>query len=166
MLSSRQLGIVENVTVVWLDLNISELNDSISQLRRSVLHSVQTFDEPDQCVDFLSEMQYDKVFFIISDSLASIIVHLVHETRQLHHIYILADKTFDHEEHWFKEWRKIKGLFTDIASVSSILIQNIRRWEDNAGSISIIPRTVDANLNELDSSFKCTLNCSKKCFLR
>lgn len=144
---------MENFIIIWLDLNLNELNDSICQLRQAIFYPILIFDEIDHCIDFLSEIKNEKAFFIISTSLGQIVIPLIHETRQLYHIYMLHDKTTDLDECWMNEWRKIKGIFTDISSIIDIVRRNIRQCEQNLGLISIIPPTADINLNELDSSF-------------
>ncbi|CAF3408607.1 unnamed protein product [Rotaria sp. Silwood2] len=68
---------------------------------------------------------------------------------QVYHIYISGNKLFEYEQ----EWRKIKGVFTDISSISNTLRRNIHQYEQNTESISVIPTDINDNLNELDSSF-------------
>ena len=114
---------MENFLVIWLDLNVNQLNDSVCQLRQCLLCPVQTFDDVDQCVDLLSEVQDEKIFFIVSDS----------------------------EQNWTKNWDKIHGISTDIETIIDLLRQNFWQREQSSCSISIIPISID--LNELDPSF-------------
>jgi hypothetical protein len=89
----------------------------------------------------------------VSNFLGQTIVPLIHETRQLYRIYVLHDQTTDYEQHWMCKWQKTKGISTDISSVIDVLRKNIWQCEQNSGSISVIPTTIDVDLNELDSSF-------------
>src|SRR4051812_18899637 len=61
---------VQNVVLVWLDLNVSdalddEHRDIIKQVR-SIINDINVFSDVNKCVDFLHEMKYEKAFMIVS----------------------------------------------------------------------------------------------------
>jgi len=66
------LRTIENFIIVWLDLNIDQQNsdfqDSITQFR-TIINSLETFTNTDECADFLSEITDEKVFLIVSNAL-------------------------------------------------------------------------------------------------
>ena len=56
---SVAMSMVENVLLIWLDKNIDDqniqCNHTIVQLR-SAINTTKTFTDPDQCVDFLTDV--------------------------------------------------------------------------------------------------------------
>jgi hypothetical protein len=77
-----QARIIGNFIVIWLDSNMSEMNDLTSKLHRTV-YSVRTFSEYEPCVDFLTDVKDQKVFFIMSGVLGEIILPSIHDVPQL-----------------------------------------------------------------------------------
>jgi hypothetical protein len=61
---------------------MSEMNDLTSKLHRTV-YSVRTFSEYEPCVDFLTDVKDQKVFFIMSGVLGEIILPSIHDVPQL-----------------------------------------------------------------------------------
>ncbi len=73
--SRRQLNtpVVQNFHLVWLDGDIDEVNDdgyrdSITKLRQ-VVNTVNTFDDVDECIDFITDIN-EKTFMVISQELS------------------------------------------------------------------------------------------------
>jgi hypothetical protein len=61
---------MQNFLLVWLDGSIDEDNNdncrnSITQLRQ-VVDTVDTFTAVDECIDFITDIKYEKVFMIVS----------------------------------------------------------------------------------------------------
>jgi len=152
---------VQNVLLVWLDGNIDENNDdcknTITQLRRSV-HSINTFTDVDECVDFLSDIFSEKVIMIISGAFCQQTVPLIHDITQLQNVFLVCASKTEHEQ-WTKAWPKIKGIFTDVSPICEALEQAVYQCEQSAISISLINTSDDAskkNLDQLDCSFMYT----------
>jgi tetratricopeptide (TPR) repeat protein len=147
--------IIENFIVVWLDSDIKESNDDtknfINRLR-CMINSIKTFADPDQCVEFLTKVENEKVFLIVSESLGQQVVPLISELAQVASIYVLCDDNSKHE-HWFQECKKVKGVFTQIETLCDALKRSIRRSENDLIPISIVSSHSTINLNELDQSF-------------
>ena len=144
---------MDNFVVIWLDSNVDRLNESASRLHQCLLCPVRTFHDLDQCIDFLSEIPQDKVFFIASDFLGQTVIPLIHATHQIVRIYLFQDEMNNADQNWINQWSKVHGISPDIGSIIDLLRQNFWQREQSSGSISIISRTVDINLNELDPSF-------------
>ena len=152
-----KMRVVQNVLLIWLDSNIdnnsTDCRNTIMQLRRAI-NSINTFTDGDQCIQFLEDINKEKVCMIISGSLGQHIVPQVHNMSQVDSIFIFCSNKKYHEQ-WAKEWSKIKGVFTEIAPICQALKQVAQECEQNAISISIMA-TGDGskkNLNQLDPSF-------------
>ena len=149
-------------SLVWLDSSIDEINnddctDSILKLRQ-VVNAVKMFTDIDECANFITSIENEKIFLIISGSLGETMVHLVHDKPQINSFYIFC-KHKAHHEQWAKEWPKVKGVYTDITSICVALKQAAQDCDQNLLSISFIQSTDDSsnrNLDQLDPSFMYT----------
>ncbi len=129
----------------------------MTQLRRMV-NDVNTFTDGDGCIQFIEDINDNKVCMIISGSLGQHIVPRVHNMSQVDSIFIFCGNKKRHEQ-WTKEWSKIKGVFTEITPICEALKQASRQWEQNAILISFVATGGDAtnkNLNRLDPMFMYT----------
>jgi hypothetical protein len=129
----------------------------VTQLRRMV-NDVNTFTDGDGCIQFIEDINDNKVCMIISGSLGQHIVPRVHNMSQVDSIFIFCGNKKRHEQ-WTKEWSKIKGVFTEITPICEALKQASRQWEQNAILISFVATGGDAtnkNLNRLDPMFMYT----------
>ncbi len=129
----------------------------MTQLRRMV-NDVNTFTDGDGCIQFIEDINDNKICMIISGSLGQHIVPRVHNMSQVDSIVIFCGNKKRHEQ-WTKEWSKIKGVFTEITPICEALKQASRQWEQNAILISFVATGGDAtnkNLNRLDPMFMYT----------
>ena len=104
--------VLQNFLLVWLDANFNESSEDFKtslQHLRKVVASITTFMDVDQCIDFISDIENEQIFMIISGSLGQQIVPLIHAWSQLHSIYVLCDNQAVHEQ-WTKKIRKVKGV--------------------------------------------------------
>jgi tetratricopeptide (TPR) repeat protein len=125
---------------------------------RRVVNDINTFDDGDQCIQFINTINDNKVCMIISGSLGESIVSRVHNMSQVDSIFIFCGNKKHHEQ-WTKEWSKIKGVFTEITPICEALKQASQQCEQNAISISFVATSGDANsknLNRLDPMFMYT----------
>ncbi|CAF2636615.1 unnamed protein product [Rotaria sp. Silwood2] len=156
------IQIVQNFLVIWLNSNNEEVNennkhDNLMQLR-SVVNTVKTFTNMNRCVDFLTDIQDEKVFMILAASISQYIVPLIHDIPQLNSIYILSEnESIDNA--CIQQWNKVKGVFTKISSICEKLNRATQQFDRNAISISFVPTNYDASnrkLDQLDQSFMYT----------
>jgi hypothetical protein len=107
--------IVQNFLLVWMDAKINQSNtdcqNALAQLR-NVVNDIHLFTEPDQCVDFLTDIKDTNAFLIADGSLGQHIIPHMHDIPQLDAIYIFCANKSRHEQ-WTKKWAKIKGVHTD-----------------------------------------------------
>jgi hypothetical protein len=68
----RNVRMVQNFHLVWLDGSIDETNDdyrnSIMKLRQ-VINTVNTFVDVDECIDFINGIKQERAFVISSGAL-------------------------------------------------------------------------------------------------
>ncbi|CAF3702174.1 unnamed protein product [Rotaria sp. Silwood1] len=150
-----QPRIIENFIIIWLDSNINEFSEgtrnSISNLRQ-VVNSIKIFSDIDKCVDFLTDIEDEKVFMIISNTFGQQTVSLIGNIAQLHSIYIICSQSTEHQS-WIDDYKNVKGIFNKIESICDLLRRNIRQYEMNLISLSVVPTSSFTNLDELDQSF-------------
>jgi hypothetical protein len=88
--------VLENYIIVCLVGSYRQLDDLdhslISQLRR-VVNTVEIFTDSNTLADFVSEVQYESVFWIVLGDQGKMIVPLLHELPQIYSVYILSDDT-------------------------------------------------------------------------
>ncbi|CAF5006850.1 unnamed protein product, partial [Rotaria socialis] len=105
---ARPRRIVQNFLLVWLDANIDEgmedFQKSLTELR-NIIVTVEPFTDVDQCVDYLTSIDDQKIYLIISASLDQTIVPLIHDIVQLDMIFVFCSNKDDHKV-WANEWSK------------------------------------------------------------
>ncbi|CAM4901608.1 unnamed protein product [Rotaria socialis] len=108
---ARPRRIVQNFLLVWLDANIDEgmedFQKSLTELR-NIIVTVEPFTDVDQCVDYLTSIDDQKIYLIISASLDQTIVPLIHDIVQLDMIFVFCSNKDDHKV-WANEWSKVKA---------------------------------------------------------
>ena len=114
---------VQSFTLIWLDSNIDEtqqdVKHSLTQLR-SIVTTIDTFTDVDQCLNFLNQLEKVKVFMIISGALGQTTLPDIHDRSELDSIYVFCGNKTRHEA-WAKQWPKIKGIFTKIDALCGVL---------------------------------------------
>ncbi|CAF4541769.1 unnamed protein product, partial [Rotaria sp. Silwood2] len=115
------------------DESKEEYKQSIEHLRR-IVATITTFTDADQCVDFLTDIQNEKVFMIVSGSLGQYVIPEIQVLSQLHSIYVFCDNRSIHE-HWAKTIPMVKGVHTKIELICEAL--QIDRENCDRGMISV-----------------------------
>ncbi|CAF4510845.1 unnamed protein product, partial [Rotaria socialis] len=140
MPSRRRMA--QNYLVIWVDGNIDENNDdygsTLAQLR-TVVSDVNVCTTPEQCVEFLDEIDDGKAFIISSGPLGQILVNDIHGIPKVDAIYILCDNKACHEP-WAKEWFKIRGVFTSIKPICESLKEMARECDHDTIAMSFVPK--------------------------
>ncbi len=86
------------------------------------MNIVQTFNDVDECIDFITDASDEKIFMIIP---------------QVNSIYVLRKDNAE-DEHVMKQWFMVKGIFTEITLICETLRQTTHRCEQNSISISYV----------------------------
>jgi tetratricopeptide (TPR) repeat protein len=157
----NNMKMVQNVHLIWLDNRINDNSadccNTITQLK-SVINTINTYTDGEECIEFFKSMTDEKACMIISGSLGQHFVPRVHNMSQVDSIFIFCVMKQRHEE-WVKEWPKIKGVFTKITPICEELKKAAQQCEQNAISISFMATSSDAsnkNLDHLEPSFMYT----------
>lgn len=147
--------LTEYFLAVWLDKNINALDKdviiSVNKLQQ-IVHSVQIFNDTDECIDFLSDINNKTVSVIVSDDLFPSILPLIDDIPRLRMIYILGTPQTS-SEYSIEKWQKVRGTFTLIDNICTALKHTIHKYETQSAPISIVPDNPDVSLDELDQSF-------------
>ena len=91
-----------------------------------VIDDVYIFTQPDECIDFLTEMNDMKIFLIIADILGQQILPLIHDIPQLDGVYIFCRNKTSHHQ-WATTWVKVKGIHTEITHICESLQQIVKQ---------------------------------------
>jgi tetratricopeptide (TPR) repeat protein len=157
----QQKCIIRNYLLILIDVVTDQSNNDcqniLAQLQ-NVVNDVNVFTERDKCVDFLTDNVDMKAFMIVSDDLGQQIIPLIHDILQLDDIYILCSNTTEYEK-WTKQWGKIKGVHTEIASICESVIQAVKQCHQDSIAVSFIPVSEaisSQNLDQLEPSFMYT----------
>ena len=142
---------METYIVIWLKSNTDE---STNELQHTI-NLAQTFLDPNECVDFLTDVNDEKVFLIISDSIDQLLISLIEDVPQLRSIYVFASKQPRHTS-FTQRLQKMKGVFTQIDSICNAIKQDASHLMTDLTPFSIISTTSSPNLDELDQSFMYT----------
>ncbi|CAF3239836.1 unnamed protein product, partial [Rotaria sp. Silwood2] len=149
MLSRPVHRTLQNFLLIWLDANFDESKDyykkAIQHLRH-IVATITTFTDVDQCIDFLSDIKYEKVFMIVSDTLGQYIIPEIQALPQLDSIYVFCYNQFI-DERWTETISKVKGVYTQMEPICESL--QIDRENCDRAMISI-------SFNGIDASFMYT----------
>ncbi|CAF1160357.1 unnamed protein product [Rotaria sp. Silwood1] len=132
---------MQNFILVWLDNNIDEVNNAdccntIKQLRQ-VVNIINTFTDADNCIDFITSIEEENIFMIISGAIGEHIVPKIHNTDQIHSIYVFCQNESKHKQ-WAQKWSKVRGVFTEIPPICEELKQAVQECDQNSISIGFV----------------------------
>ncbi|CAF1615222.1 unnamed protein product [Rotaria magnacalcarata] len=154
--------IIQDFILVWLDENLDENNDnfqhSLIQLR-VIVNTLEYFTDPDQCVDYLTTIEDEKILLVVSWEFFENIVPLIHDMSQLHTIFGFYSNNCQQQE-WSKEWSKVKSIHSSIQPICASLQKFTREHDHNAIPMSFISNKIleasttgRQNLDQLDPSY-------------
>ncbi|UJR07884.1 hypothetical protein I4U23_012166 [Adineta vaga] len=150
-----QQKILENCIVLWLDENLDFSTDHsqkwISQLR-NIVNTIETFNDIDICLEYLTQLKDEKIFFIVSASLLNQIAVLEDKFIQLTSIYVLCDNAVATNDN-VKAFKKGKGIFTTMNHLCSELQNDVRQVEKNLTCSTTISSSPNLDPNELPPTF-------------
>ncbi|CAF3984543.1 unnamed protein product [Rotaria magnacalcarata] len=106
---ARPRRTVQNFLLVWLDVNIDEKKEdfqkSLTELQK-IFVTIEPFTDVDQCVDYLTSIDDQKIYLITSASFGQTIVPLIHDIAQLDTIFVFCSNKDEHNV-WANEWSKV-----------------------------------------------------------
>jgi hypothetical protein len=150
-----------NYLLIWVDFGIDETKkdcqNMLAQLQ-SVVHDVNIFTQPDQGIDFLTDVDDIKAFLLVAGTIGQQIVPLIHDISHLDSIYIYGRNKSTHEQ-WAKQWFKVRGVHTNIIDICESLQKDVKQCNQDSIAVSFVSMGEEAsrqNLNQLEPSFMYT----------
>ncbi|CAF1371980.1 unnamed protein product [Rotaria sordida] len=126
--------LVQNFFLVWLDNHLNEskedFHNSLTKLHRTI-DVIEKFSDANECIMHISRSENKKIFLVVSGKLTNDIVPLTHDKSQIYAIYIFCFDKSKYEQWVTEKWPKIRGVFTDIDSISDSLRQAVRDCDDD-----------------------------------
>lgn len=152
--------IMKNFQLIWLNTSIDQSKEDcqkISLQLQNVVNEVNMFTQPDECIDYVTDIDDMRAILIIEDALGQQILSFIHDIPQIDAVYILCTTESNHEQ-WAKLW-KVKGIHTEITSICESLQQDVKQYNQDSIAISFVAVGEEdsrQNLNEIESSFMYT----------
>ncbi|CAF1179973.1 unnamed protein product, partial [Rotaria sordida] len=146
--------VIQNFFLVWLDSNVDrsgkDYQHSIKHLQRTV-NTIETFQDTEECVNYLSQFENEKAFLVISGALCEAVVPRVHDSMpQIYSIYLFCQKREKYEE-WAKHWSKVKGIYTEITPLCDSVRASARECDEDSVQI-----TSASSLDQIEPTFMYT----------
>ena len=133
---------VESFVLIWLDVTINKNEDTIiSQTKlRSIVNSLFTFHTIDETIIFIENIKEEKVFLIISGSLAWELIERseMSELSQLDSIYVFCRDESKHKSLMERDY-KVRGVFIDIDPLCNRLKEDLQQTVNDLLPISVAP---------------------------
>ncbi len=107
---------------------------------------MRKFTDVDECIDFITDIEDEKIFMICSGELGKTKASVVYDIAKINCIYIFCKHKERHEQ-WAKEWSKIKGVYTDITPICEAWKHAAQDCDHKSIFISFVKLT-DGVLNE------------------
>ncbi len=114
---------LELFTCLWLDQNVHLTEDNLKTQHelRQVINHLRTFDNPDQCEQYIQQITHENIILIVSGSLGREFIPRIHSLPLLSVCYVFCrDKQAN--EQWANKYHKvILSTLTNIHLVISLL---------------------------------------------
>ena len=154
---------IQKFLLIWLDVNMDSskgddtFSHSIADLC-DVVSSIHTFMDIDECIDFLTDVKYEKVIMILHDEVGDNVMSSLHQISQLIAVFILSDNKLKYKQTMMMDWSKVKGVFTDVTRISKSIKRLLRRYDKDNILFSCITaeNVMSPNLDQLPPSFMYT----------
>ena len=140
------------------DLTILEYNQTALNNIRNIASDLQTFSNPDRCIDYITNLSNEKVIFNICDPSSKTIIPLIHDIPQISTIYITSDDEEYPVVRNIDLYPKIQNVHDNIMNIFEYLSKNEIRIFDNYlgikdAGISLAVANIDGNMHRQDTSF-------------
>lgn len=148
---------LQSFLLVWLDIDQNDSNHEVLELTK-IANAVIKFSDMDECMDFVTDIQDQHIFLVLSGESSQTVIPFIHNIVQISSIYILCSNEPNQGE-WIEQWTKIKGIFPDIMSICAVLKPAAHQYDYNVIPMSFIPvkdGIAIENIHQLDPSFMYT----------
>ncbi|CAF3073804.1 unnamed protein product [Rotaria sp. Silwood2] len=132
---------LESFTCLWLDQNVDLTQDNrdTQQELRKIINHLQTFDNSDECEEYIRKITQEKIVLIVSGALGRQVVPRLHDFPQFSACYVFCQDKKANEQ-WANKYPKVNGVFVECAKlVAQISKDQIARAKvEDGASISVI----------------------------
>ena len=156
--SRRKQRIVENYCLVWLHPNLGENDENYQQSRlhlQRFINAITLFTDPEQCIGYLSQINDEKIFIIVSDLIESSCISRIHDIVQVDSMYILCQGGSTTRPS-ITGWSKVRNICTDISSLGGLLEEAARQSDQDSVLLSFVPPNSLGLDQNFDRKFLCT----------
>jgi tetratricopeptide (TPR) repeat protein len=124
-------------TCIIICFNVNFTDECIEQLR-SIISEVHIFTDLDECVDFTTNVEREKVLLILNESMGESLISILHDFDQVYEIYV-----FRTDQKNCKRWinnncPKYKGVFDVFTSLCHEIRRVARLYERDAVTINLL----------------------------
>ncbi len=148
----------DDFVVVWIIEQEDAENNLIDTELDRIRNSIKILNDPNKCVNYITDATNENIFLVIPNSLTEIIISQFHDLRQIDSIYVLDPTLSSQHEQHNTSYTKLRSVFSNLSSLGEHLQQSIRTAEENTTPISILSSATKSSedLNTLDPSFMCS----------
>ena len=119
---------------------------------RSIINSIETFDDFDQCFQRLEQIRDENIFFVCSDRFSHQLASLEAKFRQVDSIYLFCDQTSKQGDR-IPSCKRGRGVFNNLIPLLNQLRKDVQNSEENCISSGTISQSSASTPNEVDPSF-------------
>ena len=108
----------DDVLFIWLDDSLETTRtgrENTKAVSEMVKGNLLTFAEPDRCIDFMTDEDEKRIFFLVSNKFGRNVVPLIYQYAQIEKIFVYCGNR-QFAETWAKPELKIAGIFTQKAA--------------------------------------------------
>ncbi|CAF1635801.1 unnamed protein product [Adineta ricciae] len=135
---------LESITAVLLDPDL----EAVRQLEKKVkdiIDYVELFDNPAKCEEYMRQIKYEGIIFIVSSLIVTSIISNIHDLQQLHAIYVYNQSKTKIKEDWIeKNCTKVRKYFPPNPSFSYLL--NVDKNKLNSSEMTPIKQSFERSL--------------------
>ena len=145
---------IEDFLIIWLDKHIEDddtTEQSIGKLRE-VVHNVDRFESPDECMNYLLDVVDARILFIFSNTFDDETLVCFHELSQIHSIYVLNQRG-ENPKQVLKLTRKIPKMMLCIDDLCEQIHRDIRRSNYDLIHFNVVGKTIQGHNNKQEASF-------------
>lgn len=99
---------LESISLVWLDSTVNDNEESreLQTRLRSIANHLQTFDNCEQCENYLINQEQERIILIVSGRLGQMIIEKIHQLKQVISIFVYCLNK-EANELWANKYKKV-----------------------------------------------------------
>ncbi|CAF0967163.1 unnamed protein product [Didymodactylos carnosus] len=142
----------ENNTLIWLDQSINDSEDSvrIQTILRELNNYVQFYTDLRLCINYIHSVKNEKIFLIISGSLAQTVLPDVHSILSVYFIFIFCHKRENHMT-LLNQYSKIINIFTKVDTLTKSIRDIIRSTSKQTLAFNLFDQQKQKTVRDLSN---------------